>query len=364
MSFPLEQRTASWSDVMSKAKRLILEGDVALHRNGYNNIAATVNGDHGTYQVEIGRDDPNTRVITTWQCTCPWNQFAWDRIKYKYLEGRTCSHTLATFWKSLATPLDEDASEEQRTAPGTKQGPAGWGLSPAPQPDVGVQTFNPDQPTIADEMQDPNTVPQQHGIDQELLQLQQQEPEQFEFQSPYEQQLVQQFPNLFAKNTNNDSARIMDIRHVAAVNDFERIKEALYPTAPGTRKTTPTVQIINQNGVTGEMRGGKIPMPDAVPVGTWGNNYDLYKQQDLGFNPQTNVRHNPAQNAPEERGRHGIIPFGARATAVDVDPSGQVCLFYSMDSYPLHHGVIKTWVDGSDVKIVNSRIPPYRQRRR
>jgi hypothetical protein len=348
------QVTASWDDVMSKAKRLILGGGVALHRNGVHNIAATVQGDHGTYQTEIGRDDPNTRVITTWNCSCPWSQFAWDRTRqWKQYEGRTCSHTLAAFWKALATPLDEDATEEQRMAPGVKQGPAGWGLGPAPTPDTSVRTFDPNQPTIQDTLQDPDTVPEQpQGLDQELLQLQQQDPNQFQFQSPTEQSLRSQFPNLFESR-------------VAAGDDLDRIQEMLYPSMPGTKRVEPTVQIVNQNGVDGELRGGKIPVPGANPVGQAAEGFPVFRWQDLGFDPQTGAQANPLANGPEERGRRGQIPMGARATAVDVDPNTrQVCIMYFTDSYKLHHHLIKTWVDAKDVRIASARVPPYRQRRR
>lgn len=65
------RKTANWDDIAAKAKRLIQSGNVQLLRNGYNNIVAQVQGDHGTYQSEIGRDDPNSRSITTWQCFLP-----------------------------------------------------------------------------------------------------------------------------------------------------------------------------------------------------------------------------------------------------------------------------------------------------
>jgi hypothetical protein len=105
-----QQKTAAWTDIEAKAKRLIQSGQVQLNRNGYNSIVGTVQGDHGTYQTEISRDDPNSRVITQWTCECPWDQYAFQRTrKWKKYEGRPCAHVLATYWKSLSTPLDEDA---------------------------------------------------------------------------------------------------------------------------------------------------------------------------------------------------------------------------------------------------------------
>jgi 8-oxo-dGTP pyrophosphatase MutT (NUDIX family) len=102
-------KESKWSDIMAKAKRLIQQGGTQLLRNGANNIVGMVAGDHGQYQTEISRDDPNSQAITTWQCDCPWDQYAWQRTRqWKKYEGRPCSHVLATFWKSLATPLDEE----------------------------------------------------------------------------------------------------------------------------------------------------------------------------------------------------------------------------------------------------------------
>lgn len=105
------EKTATWDDVAAKAKRLIQSGNVTLLRNGAENIVASVVGDHGTYQVEISRDDPESRSITQWTCECPWDQYAYQRTrKWKQYEGRPCAHCLATYWKSLSTPVDEEFS--------------------------------------------------------------------------------------------------------------------------------------------------------------------------------------------------------------------------------------------------------------
>lgn len=102
-------KEAGWVDIEQKAKRLVEGGKVHILRNSWNTIVGQVEGDHGTYQTEISRDDPNSRAITLWQCECPWDQFAWQRTRqWKKYEGRPCAHTLALYWKALATPLDED----------------------------------------------------------------------------------------------------------------------------------------------------------------------------------------------------------------------------------------------------------------
>jgi hypothetical protein len=64
-------KTADWNDIMEKAKRLIQGNQVILLRNGTTNIVGTVQGDHGQYEVEIGRQDPESRVITNWHCFLP-----------------------------------------------------------------------------------------------------------------------------------------------------------------------------------------------------------------------------------------------------------------------------------------------------
>jgi hypothetical protein len=103
-----EHRTAAWQDIMGKAKRLIQSGNVSMLRNGWNNIAAHVIGDHGEYNCEIGRDDPNSQAITTWTCECPWDQYAWGRTRdYKKFEGRPCAHVLAAYWRSRSVPIDD-----------------------------------------------------------------------------------------------------------------------------------------------------------------------------------------------------------------------------------------------------------------
>ena len=43
------RKTATWDDIMAKAKRLIQSNQVQVLRNGYNNIVGHVVGDHGEY---------------------------------------------------------------------------------------------------------------------------------------------------------------------------------------------------------------------------------------------------------------------------------------------------------------------------
>lgn len=155
------EKTADWTDIMAKAKRLIQSGNVTLLRNGYNIVVAHVVGDHGEYTSEISRDDPNSRVITQWTCECPWDQFAFQRTrKWKKYEARPCAHVLAAYWKSLGTPLDEQLDQSQIDTMGTGQKlPGGPGITGQPP----GSTFGPSNAPIEHGYQPSLPVPQQPG---------------------------------------------------------------------------------------------------------------------------------------------------------------------------------------------------------
>lgn len=145
------RKTGSWDDVMAKAKRLTQAGNVQLLRNSFDTVIGQVKGDHGDYQTEISREDPDSRTITQWQCDCPWDQYAFQRTRqWKKYEARPCSHVLATYWKSLATPLDEDihpSQGEQQSLfsmpPSAPGGGAGGAPGGPPAPPQGVQMQMP-----------------------------------------------------------------------------------------------------------------------------------------------------------------------------------------------------------------------------
>lgn len=131
------RKTAQWDDVMAKAKRLIQSNQVIMKENSRDLVTSHVIGDHGEYDVVIHRQDPNSGSITMWECGCPWDQFAWQRTRqWKKYEGRVCSHVLATYWKSLATPLSDDDLIIRRVPPGGGQPGAPAAPSPfgAPSP--------------------------------------------------------------------------------------------------------------------------------------------------------------------------------------------------------------------------------------
>lgn len=144
-------KTAGWDDIMAKARRLIQAGNVTLLRNGQNVIVGHVVGDHGQYQTEISRDDPESQTISMWDCDCPWSDYSWGRTrKWKKYEGRPCAHTLATWWLAQSTPLDEEVGPGGTPSdqgalfdPGTAQpGPK----APAPKPQPQQQPQQPQGP--------------------------------------------------------------------------------------------------------------------------------------------------------------------------------------------------------------------------
>jgi hypothetical protein len=123
---------------------------------------ANVQGDHDNYEVEISRQDPQSRAITGWSCSCQWADHSFDRTrKWRKYESRPCSHVLATYWKSLGTPLD-DSPEGQPPTPGQRTnplpgqprpgqtpgqaGPGGHGGAPLDvrEPAGGDRSFGPD----------------------------------------------------------------------------------------------------------------------------------------------------------------------------------------------------------------------------
>lgn len=161
-------KTAGWGDVEAKAKRLLQSGNVQILRNGRNTIVGYVQGDHGNYQTEISRDDPESMAITTWQCECPWDQFAWQRTRqWKKYEGRVCSHVLATFWGARSLPLDEDAHPSGGGPQGGPQGqPSLFDMPQSPATPIGGPPRGPapapqgEQMQLPFQMQGPVQMPQ------------------------------------------------------------------------------------------------------------------------------------------------------------------------------------------------------------
>lgn len=67
---PTLRKTADWNEVQEKAIRLMNDGSVQILRNAPDVVVGHVIGDHGEYQTEISRQDPNSNVIDHWTCEC------------------------------------------------------------------------------------------------------------------------------------------------------------------------------------------------------------------------------------------------------------------------------------------------------
>ncbi|QZE10435.1 hypothetical protein SEA_SCOOBYDOOBYDOO_89 [Mycobacterium phage ScoobyDoobyDoo] len=92
-------RTAAWKDVRAKAMRLRREGRVHVKDVDVDRIYASVQGDHGTYDVMIKKGGAyghgGAQSITNWHCACEWGKWAFQR-RLTFV-GRLCSHGYAAY---------------------------------------------------------------------------------------------------------------------------------------------------------------------------------------------------------------------------------------------------------------------------
>jgi len=131
-----EVKLSNWDEIMDKARRLKNSGQVFITNNSTQHVEGQVVGDHGTYNTQFDRMDPNSQAITTWNCTCPWGEVSWGRTRqWKKYEGRPCAHTLAMFWASKSQPPSDDGQQQlfQQTPENTLPAPAPGGPN-LPQP--------------------------------------------------------------------------------------------------------------------------------------------------------------------------------------------------------------------------------------
>lgn len=63
-------KTAAFADVQQKAADIRRQGGVSITRIDAEVLAATVLGDHGSYDVVLYRQDPSSHAVSTWECTC------------------------------------------------------------------------------------------------------------------------------------------------------------------------------------------------------------------------------------------------------------------------------------------------------
>jgi hypothetical protein len=87
--------TASWHDVMAKAKRIRAEGHVRITHASAGMVIGEVRGDHDTYESGIQRPVGKRMTIQHWACGCPWASFHQDKAAATRYAGRPCSHVMA-----------------------------------------------------------------------------------------------------------------------------------------------------------------------------------------------------------------------------------------------------------------------------
>lgn len=121
----IDRRQHNWNNLVEKAKRLVNSGNVTIVKNDPDYVYGRVIGDHGSYECRILRSEPDSSLINSWKCTCPWDQYARQRTRqWKIYEGRPCSHILALYYVAKMVPTSEAEDEFVSVPPGATEPPA------------------------------------------------------------------------------------------------------------------------------------------------------------------------------------------------------------------------------------------------
>lgn len=120
-------REAAWSDVRKKAMRLRREGKVDVKDVAPDRIYASVEGDHGTYDVMIAKGGAyggfgGGHTISNWRCACEWGKWAFQR-RLTYV-GRLCSHAYASYMEMQSSHMKNQPRQRKLTRPYTKRADA------------------------------------------------------------------------------------------------------------------------------------------------------------------------------------------------------------------------------------------------
>jgi hypothetical protein len=364
-SFSIE---AAWPDIMQKAKRYLDTGKTIVHRNGFNHVVGTIIGDHGTYQTELSRQDPDSRAITGWSCSCPWGDYAWGRSrKFRKYEGRPCAHVLSLLWKAYSTPLDEDMEEDQVPANGEKtpmipeiQEQQQEQVEESPEyeelePDSTLEPPSVKDLTLPGQPLPPGGPPQKDlvpKLDPNVNQPMKNPP--VPPKNPYHLPgaLSRRYAHVARFVAGGDIPVFVKVTAVDVAKLKHLIEEGQTPIA---KAVTP---------IYGEYSGGKIPVPNASPQRMHDDGTPLYGIHDLGWDPKTNTQMWPPQTGPEETGRFGEIPVGASLEVWDVDvTTGWILVAYSTNFGPLQHHLIRAWVEPQEIALTG-RSTPFTRRQR
>jgi hypothetical protein len=407
---------SAWADVQNKAVRLLRDGKATVLLNRPTIIMGHVVGDHGEYDTQITRTDPNSSVIEQWDCSCPWSQYAWGRTrKWKRLEGRPCAHVLSLYWAAKSHPLDVADQEEgyqaprgQRTREFTEDEifDRGKGQLTEQQADLGIdlaklpRSFSPDdkappitslpdarqqieqqmpaQPAspIAPRPANPFAAPKQTGPrkpGQDHLKL-------FDITAPPGGQPVlptspvsipgknpagwenptnpTQFPGTYSSVS---EVRYSNLKrsefHWSAAPDIE----AWYALQ---RKGNTKAVFQLTKPVALEVRGGKIPVPGAVPIGESQDGIPKYRTLDLGWHPEleqrVNADHGP-HGAPEARDQFADLHPGRRGEVVGIEPLLKMVRVHIPlnDVGRLHPHIADGWISYDDIAPLTSTGTPF-----
>jgi 2'-5' RNA ligase len=110
-------KQAAWADVNSKAKRIKDSGGVRIISHTTLSTVAEVRGDSGLYQTTITWV-PGTKQVAIWSCGCDYAKYAWGRSgRWKYLEGRKCSHATALQYEVQSRGMFGDQVTEDQRSP-------------------------------------------------------------------------------------------------------------------------------------------------------------------------------------------------------------------------------------------------------
>lgn len=97
--------TASWHDVVAKARRIRKEGRVRITHASPGLVIGAVSGDHDVYETGIQRPPHKPQTIQHWACGCPWASFHQDKGLGTRYAGRPCSHVMALQFEAQARSM-------------------------------------------------------------------------------------------------------------------------------------------------------------------------------------------------------------------------------------------------------------------
>lgn len=422
------QHGSAWADVMAKAKRLVLDGDVQVIHNTPTIVTGVVQGDHGTYKSAISRNDPNSQAIEQWVCDCPWHQYAFLRTRqWKKLEGRVCSHVMALYMQARSTPLDTEGQEQgYQPGKGQRLNPAGPGQLQMP---------------FDQQVQDQQTRDQ--GLDRDqVLQMQQQDQIEHPMQedtsnepapiTPVKEDAIPQAPpvppgnepvKVWANPPNQNPQPLYQQMSLWDATIPTATGQGLPPTnpvsIPGARPPSPMNPLdglgmpgmntfsnfrfsnqtefdyhyakdpfeewattllargfnprvmVTKPGVHLPARGGKIPVPGAVPVGMTAEGLPRYRTLDLGWNPQLQRRMNANEGgphgpgAPEQEGNFIEVKPGMHAELRAVEPTlkSAYIAIHLPGSPALHPHQLAGWVDYDEIAPHPNQTSPFDPKR-